>query len=55
MVEAGKLKTRSTVIHFCVNAGLADQVVAVGAWEAAFDGGAAVSDHNGVYIDLSID
>ena len=55
LVAAGKLNTRSTVIHFCLKPDLADQVVAVGAWEASLDGGEPVSDHNGIYIDLAVD
>ena len=53
LVAAGKLKTRSTIDHVCLDEAWATGVVEVGAWEAACYDGKCISDHNGVYVDIA--
>ncbi|MBI2479796.1 MAG: endonuclease/exonuclease/phosphatase family protein [Planctomycetia bacterium] len=51
-VESGKLTTRSTVEHICLNEALAQKVKDVDAWEAGEFGNKKLSDHNGLHIDI---
>jgi hypothetical protein len=52
-VAAGYLTTRSSVDHICLSSGIAKQAAA-GAWEAAqYESGRLITDHNGVFVDIS--
>jgi hypothetical protein len=54
-VATGKLKTKSSVDHICLDSRLADQVKFVGAWEAGcLKDGTRLTDHNGVYVDVEL-
>lgn len=52
MVAAGKLRTRSTIDHICVNTEWLQAVRRVDAWEPEHHDGARLSDHNGVVVEL---
>ena len=53
-VRSGKLSDRHTVDHICLDDRLAASVSAVGAWERANSDGQQLSDHSGVYVDVSL-
>jgi len=48
LVAAGKLETRSTIDHVCLDAASCSRVRRVGAWEPGRGDGVRLSDHNGV-------
>jgi hypothetical protein len=53
-VKAGKLLDRHTVDHLCMDQTLAAaRVVGVGVWERTRADGMRLSDHSGVFVDLS--
>jgi hypothetical protein len=54
LVEAGQLTNRSTIDHICLDSSIAAPPAQVGAWEAVASDGTALSDHNGVWADLSL-
>jgi endonuclease/exonuclease/phosphatase family metal-dependent hydrolase len=55
LVQAGKLQTKSTIDHICLDASTATAVRHVGAWEPGSGaGGVRLSDHNGVWVDLEL-
>jgi len=51
---SGKLYSRANIDHLCVSEPFSDAVLAVGAWEACEINGKRLTDHNGVWIDLSL-
>ena len=52
-VRTGKLKDRHSVDHICLDNRLAGAVSYVGAWEGEDSNELRMSDHNGVYVDVS--
>ena len=51
-VATGKLTTRSSIDHICIDKQHAASGRAVGAWEPFDSEGNRLSDHNGVWVDL---
>jgi hypothetical protein len=51
LVAAGRLETRSTIDHVCLDSAWAASGVQVGAWEAGRGITVRLSDHNGVWVD----
>jgi len=52
-VKTGKLQKRHTVDHLCMDVLLAEKVQSVGAWDRERSDGLQLSDHSGIYVDLS--
>ena len=53
-VDSRHLTTRSNIDHLCLNKRLDNLVTSVIAWESTQLAGKQDTDHNGVYIDISI-
>lgn len=53
-VSTGKLATRSSIDHICIDVEHQGDVLRVDAWEAIHPDGSTLSDHNGVFVDLAV-
>ena len=53
LVDGGKLESRSTIDHICLDESLARCIREVGAWEGRTEA-VRLSDHNGVYVDIML-
>jgi hypothetical protein len=53
LVAEGKLSTRHNVDHICMDTSLTVSVTAIGAWEGNAKDGLRLSDHNGVWVEVT--